>query len=50
MRKPSNYSLKALFSASETHAFDNENPWFHDLKPMLSQIRSINFEKCKQNK
>ena len=45
---PSNYSLKALVSGCENMGFRACTQGFHSLKPMLLQMRSINFENCKQ--
>ena len=46
--KASNYSLKALVSGCESMGFRAWTQGFHSLKPMLLQMRSINFENCKQ--
>ena len=45
---PSNYSLKALVLGRENMGFRAWTQGFQGLKPMLLQMRSINFENCKQ--
>lgn len=45
LRYPSFYSLKAWVSGCKTKGFRVQNQGFHDLKPMLLQMRGINFEK-----
>ena len=47
-RKASNYDLKAWVLGCETKGFRRQKHGFQEVKPMLSQMRSINFEKCKQ--
>ena len=47
LRYPSIYGLKALVSGCKTKGFRMRNQGFQDVKPRVSQLRGINFEKCK---
>ena len=44
---PSIYGLKALVSCCKTKGFRMRNQGFQDLKPRVSLLKGINFEKCK---
>ncbi len=47
LRYPSIYGLKALVSGCKTKGFRMRNQGFQDLKPRVSLLKGINFEKCK---